>query len=76
MASVTVPPLFINLVVKNTRSLLLNRGFSTGRAAGFASIAGLAAIPVIFKPIDHVTDLFIEHVYYGLRGKPYNKSQD
>lgn len=72
----TVPPLFINLVVKNTRSLLLSRGFTSGRASGFASIAGLAAIPVIFKPIDYVTDLFIEHVYHGLRPKPKKQTPE
>jgi hypothetical protein len=68
LASVTVPPLFINQVVKYTKSNLLNRGFAASKANGLASIAGLAAIPVIFKPIDYVTDLFIEHVYHGLRG--------
>lgn len=63
LASVTVPPLFINQVVKYTRAGLLSRGFAPSRASGFASLAGLAAIPVIFKPIDHATDLFIERVY-------------
>jgi len=63
LASVTVPPLFINQVVKYTRSGLLSRGYAASRASGFATLAGLAAIPVIFKPIDHATDLFIGSIY-------------
>lgn len=74
LASVTVPPLFINQVVKHTKSALIARHFAPAKAAAFASVAGIAAIPVIFKPIDHATDLFIEHVYYGLRNKPYKSS--
>jgi hypothetical protein len=67
LASVTVPPFFINRVVNVTKTTLLQRGMSVSRASGLSSIAGLAAIPVIFKPIDFATDLFIHHVYHGLR---------
>jgi fission process protein 1 len=69
LASVTVPPLFINRVVKFTDATLSSPRFSLppSRAKAFATLAGLATIPIIFKPIDYATDLFIEHVYHGLR---------
>jgi mitochondrial fission process protein 1 len=76
LASVLIPPIFINRTCVITSSLLSKA--VARRAANappawwtsdlnqrlISSAAGLAAIPLIVHPIDTSVDWFMDHVYY------------
>jgi hypothetical protein len=89
IASVLVPPLFINRGC-HYASKYLTQAAQKRMAADVnaklpayltplgiklsSSGVGLAMIPLIFKPIDHATDLLIHYVYRPIANKALGKN--
>jgi len=65
LASVIIPPFFVNKTVKYTSAYLSKGNMGATGKRWIPVFAGLAAIPIIFKPIDHSVDFLLQYIYRG-----------